>query len=255
MKNEDLTKFYDSVYIKGEQKHYSRLIINASNEFSEIIDSIEWKSKSVLDVGCGTGKFDKMIADLGADVLALDYSSKAIELAKETYKKDKIKFEVGEASKITGSYDVIVSLGTLEHMDNPFEILKIYKKHLKKDGQIIITCPNWINPRGYILMCLKHLFDAPITLADLHYLTAQDFKEWAEKLNMNLNWKTFDHSWAHGEILITDLKKRLPNVLRDSKLNVKEENIFQLLNWLETKSLPIDQTQTYSGAMALYILS
>tara|TARA_Y100000385_G_scaffold270992_1_gene310535 strand:- start:1272 stop:2039 length:768 start_codon:yes stop_codon:yes gene_type:complete len=255
MKNKDLDKFYNSVYKKGEQTHYSRMVINASNEYDEIINSVDWKGKKVLDVGCGTGLFDNMIAELGANVLAIDFSENAIEVATKKYKRDNLKFEVGESSSIQGKFDVIVSLGTLEHMDNPLEALNLYKNHLNQNGKILITCPNWLNPRGYILMGLKHLFNAPITLADLHYLTPEDFRIWSNELNMNLNWKTFDHSWAHGEVLISDLTKRLPNVLKDANLPLNQENINNLLDWLKNKSMPIDQEQKYSGAMALYILS
>ena len=255
MKNENLSEFYNSVYNKGQETHYSRYRIGASSEFDEIIDAIDWKDKKVLDVGCGTGIFDYLIAERGADVLAIDYSEKAIELAKKSHKAHNLDFQIGEASTIEGMYDVIVSLGTLEHMDNPIDILKTFKKHLKPNGSILITCPNWLNPRGYMLMFLKFIFDAPITLADLHYLTVSDFENWSVELEMKLSWKTFDHSWAHGEILISDLKQRLPNVFRDAKIDVKEENIEQLLGWLKDKALVVDQKAPHSGAMALYLLS
>ena len=254
MKNENLSEFYNSVYKKGEESHYSRYRIGASSEFDEIIGAVDWKNKKVLDVGCGTGLFDHLIAERGAEVLAIDYSENAIEVAKKNYQLPNLNFSVGEASTVEGMYDVIVSLGTLEHMDNPLEILKIFKKHLKPNGTILITCPNWLNPRGYMLMFLKFIFDAPITLADLHYLTVADFETWSKELGMKLTWKTFDHSWAHGEILISDLKRRLPNVFRDARMDIKEENINSLLGWLKDKALVVDQTAHYSGAMALYIL-
>ena len=61
---------------------------------------------------------------------------------------------------LKGKFDVIVSIGTLEHTDDPFTTLKFLKRHLSKNGKIIITTPNWTNPRGYMLMTLLHLFDA-----------------------------------------------------------------------------------------------
>ena len=47
---------------------------------------------------------------------------------------------------------------------------------------------------------------------------------------MNLKWHTFDESWANGEILIKDFKKRLPNVLSDAKLPKNQKNIDKFLN-------------------------
>ena len=58
------------------------------------------------------------------------------------------------SDKLPGKYDIIVLVGTLEHMDNPLQVLKVCKKHLNKNGKIIATVPNWLNPRGYVLLTL-----------------------------------------------------------------------------------------------------
>ena len=129
------------------------------------------------------------------------------------------------------------------------------KKHLTPNGKIIITSPNWTNPRGYILMTLFLLFDSPITLADLHYQTPIDFQNYANKLKMNLKWRTIDKSWAHGEILITDFQRRIPNVLRDSKLPNKPKNIQNLINWIKNNVIPFDNSLKHSGATGLYVFS
>jgi len=80
-----------------------------------------------------------------------------------------------DVRKIVEKFDRIVSHGTLEHMDDPLSTLRFFKSHLNPKGQIIITTPNWTNLRGHILMTLWYLFNAPITLADLHYFTPRDF--------------------------------------------------------------------------------
>ena len=95
-----------------------------------------------------------------------------------------------QSLKITankGKYDVIVSLGTLEHMDDPLRSLMHLKSLLLPGGKLVLTCPNWSNPRGYMLLTLYFLFNAPITLADLNYLTPVEFQKWAKKLKMKLN--------------------------------------------------------------------
>ena len=140
-------------------------------------------------------------------------------------------------------------------MDNPLKILRIFKKHLKKNGKIVITSPNWTNPRGYFLMMLFNLFDAPITLADLHYLTPVDFLNWAKKLNMKLKWETIDKSWAHGEILIKDFERRIPNVLRDAGLPNDKQKIKKFITWIKKNVLVFDNSLPHSGANGLYIFS
>ena len=254
--NNSLKTFYDKVYRKGEEKHFTNFVTTGtpSSESEETLKEINWKNKSVLDVGCGTGDFSFHAAKKGGIVTGIDFSSEAIKIAKEKYSHKNLNFKKIDAEKgLSGNYDVIVSLGTLEHTTKPFQMLKIFKKHLKPNGKIIITSPNWTNPRGYLLMTLYYLFDAPITLADLHYLTPIDFMNWAQKLDMNLKWRTINKSWAHGDILLKDLKRRLPNVISDAHLPVKKKQINQLIKWLDNKVLPLDNSLYHSGATGLYV--
>ena len=140
-------------------------------------------------------------------------------------------------------------------MDNPLQILKLFKKHLNLKGKIIITSPNWTNPRGYILMTLLLLFNATITLADLHYQTPVDFIKYSNNLNMKLKWRTIEKSWAHGDILIQDLQKRLPNFLKDSNLPMNPKNIKNFIKWLKENVLPFENSLPQSGATGLYVFS
>jgi len=255
-KNKNLKTFYNKVYVKGEKKHFtSYRELSATSEVKEVLKQISWKKKKVLDVGCGTGFFAFNAAKKGAKVLGIDFSTEAIELAKLQYAHDNLDFQSIDVSKIKEKFDVIVSNGTLEHMDNPLKTLKLFKRHLNPNGCIIITSPNWTNPRGYMLMPLLYLFDAPITLVDLHYFSPIDFEIFAKKLGMKLSWQTFDRIWSHGDILLEDFKKRLPNVLRDAKLPNKKKNIDSFLKWIKINVISLDNDLPHSGATGLYIFS
>ncbi len=206
-------------------------------------------------MGCGTGLFSYSIAKKGATVTGIDYSEESINIATKRKHKNLTFKNADIHDGLNYKYDVIVSLGTLEHMDNPLKILRIFKKHLKKNGKIIITSPNWTNPRGYFLIILFYLFDAPITLADLHYLTPVDFHNWAKKLDMNLKWKTIDQSWAHGPTLIKDFTRRIPNVLRDAGLPNDKKKIKKFISWIKKNILIFNNSLPHSGATGLYIFS
>ena len=256
--NSNLKSFYNKVYKKGEEKHYTSFVTKGTttDEMKEVLKELNWKNKTVLDVGCGTGLFAHKVSKLGPkQVLGIDFSKEAIEIAIRTHKNHNLQYQVLDVKEIKSRYDVIVSLGTLEHMDNPLKILKILKKHLTKNGKIIVTSPNWTNPRGYILMTLWHLFNAPITLADLHYQTPIDFQNYAKKLNMHLKWRTFDRNWGHGNILITDFEKRLPNIIKDTKLKVTQTQIRSLIQWIKTNVVSFNNDLPHSGAIGLYVFS
>jgi len=259
MKNKELKKFYNKVYGNDEKKHYTKLI-NANNslpeEEKEVLKEIKWKGKNVLDVGCGTGRICFEIAKKGAKkVTGIDFSDSAIETAKKMYFRKSLHYICEDINKHKEQYDIIISLGTIEHMDNPILVLKKMKKLLAKNGKLVITCPNWTNPRGYILQTLRILFNAPITLADLHYFTPAQFKEIAKKLNMNLKWSTFDYGWALEDRLIKDFKRRLPNVFRDMGVKNNKKEISTFIKWLEKNILPIEKRSKWNGATAMYVMT
>jgi hypothetical protein len=91
-----------------------------------------------------------------------------------------------------------------------------------------------------------------MSLTDINFLSPFDFQTYANKLNMNSEWKTFDYSRGNGERMIVDLDKRLTNALKDAGLDNK--NVPILIEWLKQAS-KYDNTLKHSGAEAIYILS
>jgi len=104
-------------------------------------------------------------------------------------------------------------------------------------------------------MTLWLLFDAPITLADLHYQTPVDFQKYSDNLDMKLKWRTIDKSWAHGDILIQDFQKRFPNVLKDANLPNNPKNVKNFIKWIKNNILPFENSLPQSGATGLYVFS
>lgn len=250
-----LVSFYDNVYKNGEKKHWTKLLLSKNKlpeEEQEVLKAVDWKGKKVLEAGSGTGQLAYLIAKSGGIVTGVDFSQQAIKMANR-HKHENLKFICQDLKETKGKYDVIISVGTLEHTKDPFKTLKILQSKLINGGEIIITCPNWLNTGGYILLTLKYLFDAPITLADIHFLTPLDFQHWAKKLKMRLIWRTFDYSWASGPGMIADFRRRLPNVFKDMKMK-KEKQINDFIDWLEDYVVKFDHKKDFSGATGLYRL-
>lgn len=71
--------------------------------------------KSLLDVGCGTGRMSRHFASLGANVIAVDFAASAVEIAKAEPSKFEIDyrcqsiFDLNENAK----FDVVASWGSL----------------------------------------------------------------------------------------------------------------------------------------------
>ena len=85
MKNYKLKTFYNKVYKKGENQHFTLFVTKGTttNEIKEVLKELSWKNKSVLDVGCGTGLFAHKVSKLGPKhVLGIDFSQEAIEITR-----------------------------------------------------------------------------------------------------------------------------------------------------------------------------
>ena|SRR3989344_4870549 len=259
IKNRQLAKFYDKVYRKGERTHHTEFLFGSHKlppDETAALSALSWKNKTVLDVGCGTGLMAFEVARRGAKkVVGIDYSKDGIEVAKQTYRHKNVEYRCEDVKNHRGRYDIVISLGTLEHIDKPISTLKRMKKMLNPRGVLVLTSPNWLNPRGYILQTLYQLFDAPITLADIHYLTPVEYGQFAKQLDMKFAWSTFDFNWAHGPKLIKDFTRRLPNVFRDMGMTKKRPGIKRFIRWIETHVLPFDHTELWSGATGLYIFT
>ncbi len=256
--NAQLKCFYEGVYKKGERSHYTQFRLQTgavTEEFAAVLSACPWKGKTVLDVGCGTGELCARIAAKGAaKVIGVDYAKDGIDEAKRKYRAKNLSFLCKNIKGVKGKFDVIVSVGTLEHMDNPLATLKHLKKLLAPGGIMVLTSPNWLNVRGLILQTLRFLFDAPITLADIHYLGPKDFEQWAKVLRMDLEWKTVDQDLGSGKKLIADLQRRLPAVARDMCWKIPAERLDALLAWLEKCVIPLEGKRRHTGAAGRYIL-
>ena len=107
------------------------------------------QGKRVLDVACGSGYGCKLLADWGAkEVVGVDVSANAIASAERLFGGEKTRFLVGDAEDIspvigkTKKFDVIVCFETIEHLQNPEELLKALARHRAANGIVFVSCPN-----------------------------------------------------------------------------------------------------------------
>jgi len=230
--NSALKKKYDNIYQKNAYKNFFSFDKNSIQ--NSLVKSIgNWNKLNVLDFGCGEGDLSNLIANKNAKLVhAVDYSFKAISIAKKRFgKKKNIQFELADTTKVKKKYDVIVMSGVLEHIDAPFKLLrKFLKINLNKNGVIIFLSPSFMNPRGYVWMTLQILLKVPMSLTDIHFFSPTDFIKFSKKNNCSLSFTTIAHDWGGGKKTIKDFSKRLKNALRDAKLSNKKVKPF--LVWL-----------------------
>ncbi|HLD15499.1 MAG TPA: class I SAM-dependent methyltransferase [Candidatus Nanoarchaeia archaeon] len=103
------------------------------------LDSINFKSKKVLDVGCGKGKYSTLF---NGGYIGIDKDTKKIKLAKSKYNAS--KFEVMDATKLrfkNNSFNLVFSIAVFHHL-NDNEIIKAFKEIYRvtaKGGNILLV--------------------------------------------------------------------------------------------------------------------
>jgi len=103
----------------------------------------------ILDVGCGSGEIDIIIAMKGYNITAVDISPLAIEMAKVYASnfpecKERIKFLAGDIEKMNfdRSFSTAIISHTLEHVINPEKMMDKVLSILEPDSYILVAVPN-----------------------------------------------------------------------------------------------------------------
>lgn len=102
-------------------------------------------SGQALDVGCGDGLFLDKLATLGCEPHGLEADARLV--SDETKKKHRIHLGILDSNFQPGlSYDLILMLDVLEHIENDVEALQHVLRCLSPDGVLVITVPafSWL---------------------------------------------------------------------------------------------------------------
>ena len=99
---------------------------------------------SVLDIPCGTGAISLPVLNRTQKLTLIDISSNMLSLAKSNIPAEamhKVEFLNGDFFEMElpeQSYDLIICLGLLAHVNSPEQLLKKVVKLLKPGGSLII---------------------------------------------------------------------------------------------------------------------
>jgi len=113
--------------------------------------------KSVMEIGCGTGKNAYMLAKkTGMQVLGTDLCVPFIEEAKETNCLTNLRYDIldfNKAEEFKGEkFDYIIGNGILHHLYHHLDEAFVNMRNLLKDkGKIIFLEPNIYNPYVYLI--------------------------------------------------------------------------------------------------------
>jgi ubiquinone/menaquinone biosynthesis C-methylase UbiE len=97
------------------------------------------KSDKILDCGCGTGAYGKLVKDKGGRYLGIDISQKMVKEARRNGLDARLcAMENFQSNK---KFDKILISGSLEFCKDPERAFKRCVKNLKKGGLLVIIAP------------------------------------------------------------------------------------------------------------------
>ena len=142
-------KYYTKIksrFIKREEREVEHLKLIFDEKLDYLESKIKRKTKSILDIGSGTGFFLKRAKERGwiingvePNKIAAKYSEKiGVPVIPDFFHNINIKNRK--------KYDAINLTQVLEHVNNPIEFLKKCHRLLKSGGIIVIEAPNDYNP-------------------------------------------------------------------------------------------------------------
>ncbi len=94
----------------------------------------------ILDVGCGTGATLKKLEEYG-EAIGIDISEEAVRFSRQRGCRD-VRLTGGDEIPFPDqSFDCVVALDVIEHIDDDGKALRDYRRVLKSGSRLVLTVP------------------------------------------------------------------------------------------------------------------
>jgi SAM-dependent methyltransferase len=108
-------------------------------------DFARWKSKRVLEIGCGIGTDAVNFARAGADYTGIELSPISLQIARQRFDFFGLPGRLieGNAEELDGlvipdSYDMVYSFGVIHHTPNPRAVVECARRAIRANGELKI---------------------------------------------------------------------------------------------------------------------
>ncbi len=147
-------------------------------------------AKKIIEVGCGHGANSEYFEEFYDDYLGVDYSEELVRIASERYGNSKTKFVVDNIKKMDeyGSFDIVIGIGILHHVDNIKEVLLKLKEIGHDNTLYLFYEPQRGNPFIQLLRKIRMNIDDSFS-SDQVFFEKQELTDIVENLGFK-NIKT-----------------------------------------------------------------
>src|SRR3989338_1662989 len=150
-------EFYDTYWRRGG---YVPQVYAYPEYKKAYIKKIKLRNKRILDIGCGDGSFSSLLLNNNNQIIGLDISDMAVRIAQERGIHAEY-FDINDHLTFEdGLFDAVLIFDTLEHVFDPYFVLKESYRVLKENGTLYCGIPN-----------------ASMILNRIHFLFTGNFKD------------------------------------------------------------------------------
>jgi SAM-dependent methyltransferase len=132
-----LAKYYDMIY---KDKDYEREV-----KFIEEIFKIAKQPKNILELGCGTGNYTRILSKRGYEMTGIDISESMLKIAKEKCDCNFLNGDIRDFS-INKKFDACIAMfavmGYITENSDVARVLKNVHRHLRTDGLFVFDVWN-----------------------------------------------------------------------------------------------------------------
>lgn len=157
-------QYYDQFARRFRNKHFLSLDPAAQYEFDRVLGCLDLtKQKSIIDLGCGVGRYSLGLARMGYRVTAVDISAKSLALVLSQAKKYNITAirtlrHDFSTPKEKNAYDTGICISTYHAISDSEEerirVLANFVQSIKSGGKLLLVEPNPANPLFYLFYLL-----------------------------------------------------------------------------------------------------
>lgn len=128
----------------------------------EVLKYVAVIPKKVLELGCGTGAFGKLLKEKYAcEITGIELKAEAASIANNVLDyvySERIETLV-RAGILHKEFDLVILNDVIEHIEDPSEFLNCIKKVLNNNGQIIASIPNFIYIDNIVKIIIRKDFE------------------------------------------------------------------------------------------------
>lgn len=146
--------------------------LEASEERWDLYPAIPAGARSLLDVGCGTGGGFAGLRRRGVRVVGVDHDAGVVQAARQLLDYA-VLLDVESAewpSEFTHAFDVVAFADCLEHLRDPWTVLRSVRQLLTATGVVVASIPNVRQIRVVVKLALGHwtYVDGPGIMSNSH---------------------------------------------------------------------------------------